>query len=418
VADIRVGRINPRAVQFVHSLGPKVLDLSMFVQKDLVDETDLKSKLAALEPPLASYREMKTALATYMRLAKEDTGETLPVPPAVISSGMLYDGTPRLAALLRLVGDLPESAAVPENSRLYAGALVDAVKRFQERHGLPPDGNLDPDVLEQLNVPLSYRVEQIRLALERYRWLRYDYSQPPVVVNIPAFRLYAFNEEGGIALTMSVDVGWEDAANTRTPVLEDQIEYLVFRPYWDVPFSIQREEIVPNILEDRDYLSEFEFEAVASNGKVITDGRVTKEVLQQIRTGRLRVRQKPGPSNSLGLVKFMFPNRYNVYLHGTGAWRDSFQQPDRSVSHGCVHVEKPEELAVWVLRDKPGWTLERVQHAMRDGQDALKVNLTKPIPVVILYTTALASEHGDIHFYGDIYGYDAALLAKGYPHPR
>jgi murein L,D-transpeptidase YcbB/YkuD len=117
--------------------------------------------------------------------------------------------------------------------------------------------------LDQLNVPLSYRVEQIRLALERCRWLRYDFSQPPIVVNIPAFRLYAFNEDGGIGLTMSVDVGGEDAANTRTPVLEDEIEYLVFCPYWDVPLSIQRDEIVPNIMEDRDYLSEFEFEAVA-----------------------------------------------------------------------------------------------------------------------------------------------------------
>jgi murein L,D-transpeptidase YcbB/YkuD len=418
VSDVRVGRINPRNVQFVHSLGPKTLDLPMFVQKYLVNATDLESELVAIEPPIASYREMKGALLTYLRLAKEDTGETLPIPPGKVSPGMPYDGTPRLTALLRLVGDLPKGAAVPEDSHLYAGALVEAVKRFQERHGLPSDGYLESEVLAQLNVPLSYRVAQIRLALERYRWLRYDFSQPPIVVNIPAFRLYAFNEEGGIDLTMRVDVGGEDAANTRTPVLEDQIEYLVFRPYWDVPLSIQRDEIVPNIVEDRDYLSEFEFEAVSPDGKVVTDGRVTNEVLKQIRTGRLRVRQKPGQGNSLGLVKFIFPNRYDIYLHDTPALNNTFKQPDRSVSHGCVHVEKPEELAVWVLRDKPDWTLERVRHAMRDGQNAFKVNLTKPITVVILYTTALAREHGDIHFYRDIYGYDAELLAKGYPHPR
>jgi murein L,D-transpeptidase YcbB/YkuD len=418
VSDVRVGRINPRRVQFVHSLGPKTLDLSMFIQKYLVNGTDLKSNLATIEPSIASYREMKKALPTYLRLAKEDTGETLPIPPGKVSPGMLYDGTPRLAALLRLLGDLPETAVVPEDSHLYAGALVEALKRFQERHGLPSDGYLESDVIAQLNVPLSYRVEQIRLALERYRWLRYDFSQPPIVVNIPAFRLYAFNEEGGIGLTMRVDVGGEDAANTRTPVLEDEIQYLVFRPYWDVPLSIQRDEIVPNIEEDRDYLSEFEFEVVAPDGKVVTDGRVANEILKQIRTGRLRVRQKPGQGNSLGLVKFIFPNRYDVYLHDAPALNNTFKQPDRSVSHGCVHVEKPEELAVWVLRDKPDWTLARVQHAMHDGQDALKVTLTKPIPVVILYATALASEHGDIHFYGDIYGYDAELLAKGYPHPR
>jgi murein L,D-transpeptidase YcbB/YkuD len=320
--------------------------------------------------------------------------------------------------LLRLLGDLPESAVVPENSRLYAGALVEAVERFQERHGLRPVGYLELKTLEQLNVPLSYRVEQIRLALEHYRWLRYDFPRPPIVINIPAFRLYAFNEEGEIDLTMRVDVGEQDAASTRTPVLEDEIEYLVFRPYWDVPLSIQRDEIVPNIREDPDYLSEVHFEVIAPGGQVVTNRKVTREILQQVSSGKLRVRQKPGPDNSLGLVKFIFPNRYNVYLHDTPSWENFFAQPNRSVSHGCVHLEKPDELAAWVLRDQPDWTLERVRYAMRDGQDDIKVNLTKPIPVMILYTTALAREQGDIHFYPDIYGYDAALLAKGYPSPR
>jgi len=418
VSDVRVGRANPRYFQFRLKVGPKELDLSLFIQQYLVNGTDLKSELATIEPPIASYREMKKALLTYMQLAKEDDGEKLPDPHGIVFSGTLYDGVPRLARLLRLLGDLPESAVVPENSRLYAGALVEAVERFQERHGLRPVGYLELKTLEQLNVPLSYRVEQIRLALERYRWLRYDFPRPPIVVNILAFRLYAFNEEGGIDLAMSVDVGEEGAASTRTPVLEDEIEYLVFRPYWDVPLSIQRDEIVPNIREDPDYLSEVHFEVIASGGQVVTDRKVTREILQQVSSGKLRVRQKPGPDNSLGLVKFIFLNRYNVYLHDTPSWGNFFAQPNRSVSHGCVHLEKPDELAAWVLRDQPDWTLERVRHAMRDGQDDIKVNLTKPIPVMILYTTALAREHGDIHFYPDIYGYDAALLAKGYPSPR
>ena len=235
VSDVSVGRLNPRYFQSRLNIGPKKVDLSMFVQKYLVNGTDLKSELATIEPPIASYREMKKALLTYLRLAKEDDGEKLPDPHGIVFSGTLYDGVPRLARLLRLLGDLPESAVVPEDSRLYAGALVEAVKRFQERHGLRADGYLDLKTLEQLNIPMSYRVEQIQLALERYRWLRYDFPRPPIVVNIPAFRLYAFNEEGGIDLTMRVDVGEEGAASTRTPVLEDEIAYLVFRPYWDVP---------------------------------------------------------------------------------------------------------------------------------------------------------------------------------------
>ena len=417
VSDVSVGRLNPRYFQSRLNIGPKKLDLAMFVQDYLANGTSLKSELATIEPPIASYREMKRALLTYLQLAKADDGETLPDPHGIVFSGTQYDGVPRLTRLLRLLGDLPESAVVPEDSRLYAGALVEAVKRFQERHGLRTDGYLELKTLEQLNIPLSYRVKQIQLALERYRWLRYDFPRPPIVVNIPAFRLYAFNKEGGIDLTMSVDVG-EDAASTRTPVLEDEIEYLVFRPYWDVPLSIQRNEIVPNIRDDPDYLSEVNFEIIAPGGQVVTDGKVTREILQEVSAGKLRVRQKPGPENSLGLVKFIFPNRYNVYLHDTPSWGNFFKQSARNVSHGCVHLEKPDELAAWVLRDQSDWTLERVQHAMRDGQDDFKVNLTKPIPVMILYTTALAREHGDIHFYPDIYGYDTDLLAKGYPTPR
>ena len=418
VLDVSVGRVNPRYFQSRLNIGPKKLDLAIFVRDYLVNGSDLKSQLATIEPPITSYREMKKALLTYQRLDKEDDGKKLPDPHGIVFTGMLYDGVPRLARLLRLLGDLPGSAVVSEDSRLYAGALVEAVERFQERHGLRPVGYLDLKTIEQLNTPMSYRVEQIKLALERCRWLRYDFLRPPIVVNIPAFRLDAFNKDGGIDLTMRVDVGEEGAASTRTPVLEDEIAYLIFRPYWDVPLPIQRHEIVPNIREDPDYLSEVNFEIIAPSGKVVTGRRVTREILQEVSAGKLRVRQKPGLENSLGLVKFIFPNRYNVYLHDTPSWGNFFKQSTRDVSHGCVHLEKPDELAAWVLRDKPDWTLERVRHAMRDGQDDLRVTLTKPIPVMILYTTALATEHGDIHFYPDIYGYDTELLARGYPTPR
>ena len=418
VSDLRMGRINPRHFEFGLDVGPKKLDLPTLVEKRLLKGTNLKSALANIEPPFARYDELKKALVKYMRLAKEDDGEKLPDPHGIVFSGALYDGVPRLARLLRLVGDLPESAVIPADSRLYDGPLVEAVKRFQTRHGLRPDGYITVDTLDQLKVPLSDRVEQIRLTLERYRWLRYDFSQPPIIVNIPGFRLYALDKDGKIALTMTVDVGDE---YTRTPVLEARIEYLVFRPYWDVPSGIEKDEIIPNITEDPDYLSEVNFEVIDQNGSVVTDGKVSDRVLQQIRSGRLRVRQKPGPDNSLGLVKFIFPNRYDVYLHDTPSWGHYFADPDRNISHGCVHVKEPAKLAAWVLRDQPKWTLERIQQAMQGGQDNLRVNLTKPVPVLMLYMTAAVREDGDIYFYRDIYGYDAELrdaLAKGYPYPR
>jgi murein L,D-transpeptidase YcbB/YkuD len=418
VSDLRIGRIDPRRLEFALNAGPKKPDLPTLLEKRLLKGTNLRSALTHFEPPFARYDELKKALVNYMRLAKEDDGEKLPEPHGMGFSGTLYDGVPRLARLLRLVGDLPESAEIPADSRLYDGPLVEAVKRFQSRHGLRPDGYLTLDTIEQLNVPLSSRVEQIRLALERFRWLRDDYPQPPIVINIPGFQLYALRKDGSIALTMTVDVGDEYG---RTPVLEGAIEYLVFRPYWDVPLNIQKKEIVQNIKDDPNYLSEVHFEVIAPDGRVVSDEKVSDELLQQLRAGTLRIRQKPGSDNSLGLVKFVFPNRYNVYLHDTPTWGNYFADPDRNISHGCIHLKEPAELAAWVLRDQPKWTLERVQHAMRKGRDNFRVNLVKPVPVLIVYTTAAVGEDGEVYFYRDIYGNDRKLreiLAKGYPYPR
>jgi murein L,D-transpeptidase YcbB/YkuD len=389
------------------------------VPKPLAYGTDADLENTSSEPALPEYRRLQTALLKYIQLAQEDDGEKLPMPPSAVLPGTPYEGIPRLSRLLRRLGDLPETAVIPANSQIYDGPLVEAVKRFQERHGLHSDGGLDQDTLVQLNVPLSERVEQIRLALKRYRALRSNFPQPSIIINIPEFRLYALDNEGKVGLTMTVDVG-QDFKDTRTPVLQANLQYLIFRPYWDVPFAILKDEIVPNLQDDPNYLSEFGFEVVTPDGKVVTDGRVTKGILEQIRSGRLRVRQSPGRTNSLGLVKFVFPNRYNVYLHDIPPWGDYFANPDREISHGCVHVKEPAQLAAWLLRDKPEWTLEAVQHAMKDGPDNLRINLTKPLPVLIVYMTAVVREHGEVYFYRDIYGYDAKsqwALAKGHPYP-
>jgi len=425
VSDLRIGKINPRPYEFGQDIefgkdaGPKAVDLTSFVENHLVKGTDLKSAIANLEPPFTIYRDLQKALVKYMALAKQDDGEKLPTPHATVLFGTPYDGVPRLARLLRLLGDLPASANVGVGSLVYEGPLVQAVKRFQRRHGIRADGYLSPETLDQLNVPLSARAEQIRLALERCRWLRYDFPQPPIIVNLPGFRLYAFDEQGKVALSMTVDVGGEYAP---TPVLEDKIEYLVFRPYWDVPLDIQRNEIVANIQENPANFAASHLEAVAPDGRVVTDGEVSEKVLQEIISGKLHVRQKPGPDNALGLVKFIFPNKYSVTLHDIPSREDDFADfTDRDFSHGCIHLREPAKLAAWVLRDKPEWTLERVQQAMQSGQDDQRVNLTKPLPVLIVYMTAVVRENGDAYFYRDIYGYDAELqeaLAKGYPYPR
>jgi murein L,D-transpeptidase YcbB/YkuD len=417
ISDLHIGKINPEHFKFGLSVEAKKYDLPAFLRERLVNG-DVKTELAQIGPPFAGYRRTLEALQHYLQLAREDDGEKLPVSNKPITPGSPYDGIRRLTRLLRLLGDLPASTAVPGDSNLYQGALVDAVKRFQSRHGLKPDGRLDMQTLKNLNTPLSQRAEQLSLTLERWRWLPDRFTEPPIVINIPEFRLRAYDSSGNIVLTMNVIVG--KAFRHKTPVFEKDMKFVVFRPYWNVPPSIQRSEIVPAVQKNRHYIAEKGFEVVTPGGQPVTSGAITNEVLAQLRSGKLEVRQKPGANNALGLVKLMFPNEHNVYLHGTPE-PELFAQTRRDFSHGCIRVEKPAELAAWVLRDKPDWSLERVRAAMTSGRDNVQINLTNPVPVLILYGTAVIDPDGQVHLFDDIYGYDDELkeaLAKGYPYPE
>ena len=417
ISDRHVGKINPEHFKFGLDVEEKKYDLPAFLRERLVNGRDVNTELAQIGPPFAGYNRTLQALQRYLQLAPQDDGEKLPYSKKPIAPGSPYDSIPRLTRLLRLLGDLPANAAIPEDSNSYHGALVDGVKSFQNRHGLKPDGRLDEQTLKQLNTPLSQRVDQLRLTLERWRWLPDRFNEPRIVVNIPEFRLRAYDNTGNAALSMDVIVG--KAFHHKTPVFEKDMRFVVFRPYWNVPPSIQRSEIVPAIQKDRDYISKKGFEVVTRAGRVVTSGAITDEVLAQLRAGQLEVRQKPGPTNALGLVKLMFPNEYNVYLHSTPA-PQLFSQTRRDFSHGCIRVERPAELAAWVLRDKPDWNVQRAQTAMQGGKDNEQVNLTSPLPVLILYATAIVDPSGEVHFFDDIYGYDDELrqvLAKGYPYP-
>jgi L,D-transpeptidase YcbB len=416
VSDLHIGRVNPQHFKFNLDVSAKKYDLPSFLREKLIHGADVRVELGQVEPPFPGYKRTQKALQQYMVWSQQDDGEQLPVPAKPVEPGNPYNGVPRLTRLLRLLGDLPENA-VSGSANVYDGPLVDAVKHFQARHGLTPDGRLGAQTLKQLNTPLSFRVEQLRLTLERWRWIPFQFAQPPIVVNIPEFRLRAYNQDGTIALRMNVIVG--KAYRHKTPVFEREMKYIVFRPYWNVPPSIQRSEIVPAIRKDRDYIAKKGFEVVTPQGSVVTSGTINDDILQQLSAGKLMVRQKPGPTNALGLVKLMFPNEYNVYLHSTPS-PQLFSQSRRDFSHGCIRVEKPAELAAWVLRDKPDWPLERVRAAMETGKDNVQVNLTNPVPVLILYGTAVVEEDNEVHFFEDIYGHDAELekvLAQGYPYP-
>jgi murein L,D-transpeptidase YcbB/YkuD len=339
----------------------------------------------------------------------------LPVTIKPVEPGAAYPAAAQLTAILRRLGDLSADAALPPDSNAYAGPLVDAVKRFQARHGLEPDGRIGKATLLQLNTPVSQRIRQLQLTLERWRWAPHNFPVPPIVVNIPEFQLRALNATYGTELEMKVVVG--KAYHHQTPVFAADMKYVVFRPYWDVPVSIERAELVPKLDKDRMYLAKNDFEIVTARGEVVSTGVVDDVLLARLRSAELRIRQVPGPKNSLGLVKFLFPNDYSVYLHGTPA-TELFSKTRRDFSHGCIRVEKPEELAAWVFRDMPEWTPERIHDAM-NGEKTIQVTLDRPIPVLVVYATAVALANGEVRFLDDIYKQDAELeqvLAKGYPY--
>jgi murein L,D-transpeptidase YcbB/YkuD len=417
VSDLRIGRINPQHFKYGLSVEGKKYDLAQFLRDKVIPSTGVKATIEGIEPPFPAYRRTEQALARYTELARQDDGEKLPAVTKPIEPGQAYAGVPRLTRLLRLVGDLPENAAGSQDPGIYGGALVDAVKRFQRRHGLDEDGRLGAGTIKQLNVPLADRVRQLQLTMERWRWLPAEFSAPPIIVNIPDFRLRALDEDNNAALDMRVVVG--KAMRTQTPVFSRDMTYVVLRPYWNVPPSILRGEIVPAIQRDREYVASKNYEVTTPDGKVVTSGTISDDVLAQLKAGKLMVRQKPGPTNALGLVKLIFPNENNVYLHSTPS-QSLFSRSRRDFSHGCIRVEKPAELTVWVLRNNPGWTLDKVQQGMQSGKDNVTVTLAKRVPVFIVYGTALAYANGEVHFSDDIYGFDtklAAALAKGYPYP-
>jgi L,D-transpeptidase YcbB len=374
------------------------------VLREVANAGDARRALEDLEPPFAAYQRTLQALQRYRRLAREGAPEPLPVPARPVERGEHYLAAPRLATFLLRVGDLRGTEDLERDETIYGAALVEAVRRFQARHGLEPDGRLGARTLRELNTPLSRRVTQLELTLERWRWAPRGLTAPRIVVNVPEYRLRAIDAAGASDLSMKVVVG--RAYRHRTPVFAAEMTHVLFRPSWSVPIGIQRDELLPRIAKDPRFLEREEYEIVDRYGNAARVGHPA-EALEGLRAGVLRLRQRPGPRNSLGLVKFVFPNEHEVYLHGTPA-QALFARSRRDFSHGCIRVEDPVALAQFVLRDQAAWTPDAIRAAM-DGPQPRRVDLIRPIPVLIVYGTAVVSEDGEVRFLHDVYGLDAAL---------
>jgi murein L,D-transpeptidase YcbB/YkuD len=283
------------------------------------------------------------------------------------------------------------------------------VARFRVRHGLPADSVADPPTIGAMNVPVGDRIRQIEINLDRYRWLPAEFTRRYVLVNIPEFRLYAY-DDGKPKFEQRVIVG--DQYQNATPVFADSMTYVVFRPEWNVPTSILVREILPKLRDDDQYdLAAQGLEVVDSTGKVVKDPSEIDWDDVDTADLRYRVRQKPGPVNALGRIKFMFPNRFNIYLHDTPS-RKLFERERRALSHGCVRVEDPVQLAGFVLDRQDGWDEGRIEQALDDSAEGSRmVSLEKPLPVYLLYLTAFVRE-GQVQFRNDPYGKDRRALAR------
>jgi murein L,D-transpeptidase YcbB/YkuD len=354
-----------------------------------IREDDFAAGLVRMRPQDPMYDSLRTEFVRYRDVVAHGGWQPIPAGP------QLKPGKPaspaRLAALrarLAAEGYLPDSAATQPDSTgathaVYDRTLAGAVAHFQADHSIGVDSMFGGETQEAMNLPAQYRLGQIAANLERYRWMPRTLGTRYIIVNVPQFFLHAF-DSGQQVLDMKVIVG-QEYQDKATPVFSDSMEYVVFRPYWNVTPDIAAKEIFPKEEANPGYLA-------ANNMEVYNDH------------GRQAIRQLPGPKNSLGLVKFMFPNDFNIYLHDTPN-DELFDKDVRAFSHGCIRVEKPAELAEWVL----GWPPDKVQQAMHDGPNDHTVKLPRKIPVYIVYFTTFV-ENGELHFGNDLYDRDSPLV--------
>jgi murein L,D-transpeptidase YcbB/YkuD len=375
---------------------PEKFDPAGLLESALRDNK-VGASIAELMPDNSQYQALRKMLAEHRALAAKGGWPGVPAQ-AKLKPGQRGPVAAAIARRLAASGDF--TGAVSAGDAAYTPDLQEAVKRFQRRHGLTDDGMVTPAVAAEMNVPVDVRIRQIEMNLERWRWLPRDLGERHIIVNIPEYRLEVW-DRGQVPVSMRVVVGKQD---TQTPIFSDEMTHVVFSPYWNVPPNIAQGETLPEIMKDPGFLARANMEVLDKNGQPINPSTI--DVADP---ASYRFRQRPGAQNSLGLVKFMFPNQFNVYLHDTPA--DSlFARASRSFSHGCVRLENPLALAEYVLRDQQGWTREKIEEAMH-AEEERTVKLKKAIPVYLGYWTARVSSDGVMQFRKDVYGIDSRLTA-------
>ncbi|MFC7333873.1 L,D-transpeptidase family protein [Rhodocista pekingensis] len=398
-------------------LDPSRIDPELIVERQEPDPQELLRRVAeaadpggtvrAMAPARPEYRRLREALAAYRTLAAAGGWPAVPTGGETLKPGQGDPRVPALRARLAATGELPQTAPAPADPQLYDPALEAAVRLFQRRNGLEPDGAVGRQTVVALNVTARQRVTQIEINMERWRWLPADLGPSYLIVNLAAFDLAVFEGDRPVH-TARIVVG---APFTRTPVFSESMTYLELNPYWNVPPTIARDEIFPKARKDPGYLARHGYELLSDWSETAVPVDPATVDWRHGSLNRYKVRQKPGDTNSLGRIKFMFPNRFNVYLHDTPSKR-LFERANRTFSHGCMRVENPLDLAETVLRltGTAGWDRARLDAAIAGNQRQV-VRLRRPLPVHVTYVTAFVEEDGTVAFRPDIYGRDATLAA-------
>jgi murein L,D-transpeptidase YcbB/YkuD len=397
------GRVNPERLYPDWVSYPKDFYLPAVIES-IMNGGNLEVAFQRLTPQEPLYGDLKQAFAVYAEIAR--TGGW-PLIPA--SRGLKKKADDRLyLSLLRkrllLTGDLPPAES-PEREA-YDERLKEAVRRFQKRHGLKTDGMVSPATLKEMNVPVEKRIEQIRLNLERLRWLQEDIGRRHILVNITDFKL-TVSQDGRVIMDMPIVVGKQDQ---RTYTFSAKMTYLELNPYWNIPKTIAEKEILPGVQKDPDYLTKKKIRVLEY--RRYQDKEIDPATIDwsKIRPDKLRYsfRQDPGPGNALGRIKFMFPNKFDIYLHDTPE-RHLFKRTRRTFSHGCIRIAKPIDLAEYLLKNEKGWDRKKILAEIGKGKKQI-LHLPSPIDVHIVYLTAWTDPQGDVQFRNDIYEGDAILV--------
>ena len=361
---------------------PRKKEDAMYLADSLITKKHKDNKY--FEDINESYKVLKDQLARYYDIAKKGGWPAIPDDKKTYKKGTTSPIIALIKRHLSLTGDMPGA----DTTQVFNDTLEMGIKNYQRRFGYTPDGIITAALIKEMNVPAQSRVQQILINMGRMRWMPSRPSGNLILVNIPEFVLHLYDGKNKV-WDINVVVGKE---GHNTMMFTGDLNQIVFSPYWNVPPSIVRKEILPALEKDPTYLTRNNMEQVGMEGDLP------------------KIRQLPGPDNSLGRVKFLFPNSFNIYFHDTNA-KGLFNKDKRAYSHGCIRLEEPEKLANYLLRNQSEWTPEKIEDAMNSGTEKY-VKLKDPIPVFITYYTAWVDDAGQLNFREDIYGHDASLAAR------